>query len=300
LEEYNNKGSGLGLSICNNLAKSLNHGIRFKSKFGQGSKFYLLIKCEFVRDNQEVKRNTSPSKKKKANAIQKVREHKNFSTNILNLYNVSNSELSNHLKKFRTILVQQPDDMIIDTGIDTTIVKDFDLFKVSSLENIAKRTSMTNNLFVFQQESFNFCISCGKDINNLLRIAVIDDHKLVRDNTVNLIKSILDGIHISNYEIIEGSDGIDLLNIVQKDKEGIIKCIFIDENMEYLNGSEAVRIIRKLEDKQKIKKYQIVSITAFDDIDTTNTILSSGINAIITKPCTKSSITNELKKLVLE
>ena len=67
--------------------------------------------------------------------------------------------------------------------------------------------------------------------------------------------------------------------------------------MNYLNGSDAVSIIRKLEQLNKIKSYYIFSITAFDDIETKNNIMNSGINQIISKPCTKSSIIDVFKKL---
>ena len=64
--------------------------------------------------------------------------------------------------------------------------------------------------------------------------------------------------------------------------------------MEFLNGSEAVRIIRKLEYGNKIQKYPIVSITAFDDPETRKSIMNSGVDSILSKPCTK----NELRKIL--
>jgi DNA-binding NarL/FixJ family response regulator len=127
---------------------------------------------------------------------------------------------------------------------------------------------------------------------------VVDDHKLVRTNTINLIKKALSALNINDCNIIEGSDGIDLLNIVRKDEKCKIKCILIDENMEYLNGSEAVKIIRKLEQNNKIKSQHIVSITAFDDIGTRKNILDSGVNTILSKPCTKSNIIEILRNVL--
>ena len=57
--------------------------------------------------------------------------------------------------------------------------------------------------------------------------------------------------------------------------------------MNYLNGSDAVSIIRKLEQLNKIKSFYIVSITAFDDIETKNNIMKSGINQIISTQANK-------------
>ena len=112
-----------------------------------------------------------------------------------------------------------------------------------------------------------------------------------------MIKQVLSQLEVNDIEIIELSDGIELLNTVINDKSHRIKCIFTDENMEYMNGSEAVRIIRKLEQFRKIRSYEIVSITAFDDDETRKNILNSGVNSIITKPCSKSSITKIVSSL---
>jgi CheY-like chemotaxis protein len=128
-------------------------------------------------------------------------------------------------------------------------------------------------------------------------LVVVDDQRLVRRNTVNLIKIVISSMRINNLLIIEAVDGLDLLNIVRRDKEKSIKCIFTDENMDYINGSEAVKIIRNMEDKNKVNHYHIISITAFDDTETKNQIIKSGINSVIIKPCSKTYIINIFKSL---
>ena len=64
--------------------------------------------------------------------------------------------------------------------------------------------------------------------------------------------------------------------------------------MEFMKGSEAVRIIRKMEKDNKINKFHIVSLTAFEDDYYKNFILDSGVNSIIPKPCSKSDLTKIL------
>ena len=108
--------------------------------------------------------------------------------------------------------------------------------------------------------------------------------------TINLLRIVFDDLKIDDFEILEGYDGIDLLNMVRSDKDNKNRLIFIDENMEYLNGSQAVSIVRNLEQNKKIKKYEIISITAFDDKATQDRILGSGVNSILLKPCNKSDI----------
>ena len=51
-----------------------------------------------------------------------------------------------------------------------------------------------------------------------------------------------------DYEIIQCTDGMDILKfILDENIFDHIKIIITDENMEYLNGSEAIKIIRMIE-----------------------------------------------------
>ena len=169
---------------------------------------------------------------------------------------------------------------------ETKIVK-FDLYKNEEL----KLLQMIAN--------FNFSIYSLYYSESKLKILVVDDQKIIRENIINLIKKIFSNFNIENYFILDGSDGIDLLNIVKNDKEHNIKCIITDENMEYLNGSSAVEILRKLEENNKIKQYQVISSTANDDQETKNILMNYGVNYIISKPCTLSSLTTIFKKLAI-
>jgi PleD family two-component response regulator len=114
-----------------------------------------------------------------------------------------------------------------------------------------------------------------------------------------LINTLIYDLGISScFEVLQCSDGIELLDIIIKDKDNKIKLILIDENMEYLNGSETVKLIRKLEEKNKINKYYIVSISATDDIDNKIQIMKSGVNSIISKPCKKSDLNSIFKDIL--
>ncbi len=101
-----------------------------------------------------------------------------------------------------------------------------------------------------------------------------------------------------NFEIIEGNDGVDILKeIIQNQRtESAIHLVFTDEKMEYLNGSETVKILRMLERENKLKKTNIVSITSFEDEHSKNHILQAGVDHIISKPNTKNQICNIFEK----
>ena len=279
--DYNSKGSGLGLSICKSLANLLGYKIGFKSNYEKGSKFFLEIKCDLGRQRN----NTNCLE----NEIIMLSPRKN---NTHREY----FQIGNYLDKDYIISVKT------QNSIEEQTEKiEFGLNRNEFVKNVEKmdlKGSRSPNFELLDISSFGFDIGESNDYNEAkLIFVVVDDHKIVRDNTKNLLKIVLSSMKIEDYLIIEGSDGIDLINIVKNDKGNKIKCILLDENMEYLNGSETVKILRKLEEKNVINKYNYVSVTAFDDQETKNNIIKSGINSILSKPCTKSSLINVVKKL---
>ena len=285
-KEYNSKGSGLGLSITKTLANSLDHEIGFISTIGQGSEFYLNIKC--LNLNSSVKMNSIIQKRNN----KMILDSKEISLISQNYSCFQNNKIN--LSTFSENSKKECVDRLNNEQISLTTKRhNFNL----NQERFFK--SLSNDRLESEFEITRFSFSLGNIISddNTTSIVVIDDHKLIRDITINLIKSVMTTLNIQNYKIIEGSDGIDLLNIVRLDKEHKIKYILIDENMEFLNGSEAVKILRNIEKSNKIKNYNIISLTAFDDPETKNHILNCGLDSIISKPSTKSQILNIMQNL---
>jgi len=127
-------------------------------------------------------------------------------------------------------------------------------------------------------------------------ILIVEDHINIRDALKKMIKQILKEANKTEIEIIEGEDGVDILfRVIQDQAENNrIKCIITEENMNYINGSQAVRIIRDLEKRNKIKQNKIATITAFGDEITTQMIKNAGVDLIFNKPCNKQ----QMKKLL--
>ena len=94
-------------------------------------------------------------------------------------------------------------------------------------------------------------------------------------------------------DIITASDGIHMIQKVIEDQNNgnKIKCIITDENMEYLNGSEAIKIIRSFEKECKIKNVKIISATSQEDIQFVNNIKNIGADLVMSKPISKSNLT---------
>jgi len=134
--------------------------------------------------------------------------------------------------------------------------------------------------------------NCKQDKNIIL---LIDDHIYVREAVSNIIKNILRKNHLlDKFLIKEEKDGSDIIkNVIQDQFENNrISCIITDENMEFMNGSEAIKIIRNLEKNKKIKPITVASCTAYEDEGTRDLIKKSGVDYIISKPCSERAMLN--------
>lgn len=126
-------------------------------------------------------------------------------------------------------------------------------------------------------------------------ILIADDNHLINDVNKKIIETCLKKLN-ADYEIILCSDGVDIIrNILNEKMKKSIKCIITDENMEFLNGSEAIKFVRNLESKNYLDKIPIISVTSHEDKTIVNNILSCGANHVLSKPLTISSMINTFK-----
>ena len=105
---------------------------------------------------------------------------------------------------------------------------------------------------------------------------------------------LLNNTKIKDYDIIEGTDGIDILKEIISDQANgnKIKLIITDENMEYMCGSSAISLVREFEKQNKIQKYFICSLTAFEDTETKKDIINKGADIVLSKPISAKVLDN--------
>jgi len=82
-KESNNHGSGLGLNICKFIAEKLNHSLKFKSIYGEGSKFSLLISESCLKIEENYKNNLNLNKIEINNINNKIFNDK-YENKVLN------------------------------------------------------------------------------------------------------------------------------------------------------------------------------------------------------------------------
>ena len=131
-------------------------------------------------------------------------------------------------------------------------------------------------------------------------IILADDNQLINICSKKIISDILRENEISDFEIICVNDGIDILKLYFNNEETErIKLIITDENMDYLNGSEAIKIIRNIEKLKLKKKINIISLSCNEEKSTVEIILKAGADFILIKPLSKQSIKALLDKMNL-
>jgi len=188
---------------------------------------------------------------------------------------------------------------------------------INNIKNNIRSISMKNiqnNKEDIIDQSFNSltdsCMSSVKDnqkkksnsqfLKKSKKIIIVDDNKFINDSIKRLIESIIYEFNL-DIEVIQVSDGVDLLIAVVKDQEegNLVECVFTDENMEYMNGSYAIRIMRDWEKSKKVKNLKLFSITGQEDIQSSKAILASGADLVLGKPVSKIMLINCLKDINL-
>lgn len=126
-------------------------------------------------------------------------------------------------------------------------------------------------------------------------IILCDDSNIINNSHKRTIRDML----TNEYEYIMISDGIQLLEVVfryETIKNSKIKLVICDENMQFMNGSQAISILRAFQNQNKWSiKFPIYCATAFSDDTSKFNILASGFTDILAKPLTKSVLRDLLE-----
>jgi signal transduction histidine kinase len=216
--EYNSQGSGLGLSIVKNMANILNYKLGFKSVYGKGSKFY--VRIDFKNPFQLSKVKTI-SYNENDSLSKIILNHELNTPRSINYGNLKKNMIKSRLDNSDTNLLNQNKFIEIETN-RTQLIK-------LKLENNIESTQIPNYDEKKDITSFCFCLGLSKQLSvDSIKLVVVDDHKLVRDYTLNILKNLLKNFNSSLYEIVECSDGIELLNIVRLDTGNQINLILTD------------------------------------------------------------------------
>jgi len=277
------------------------------------------IDFKFI-ENYNKKNNKQYSNKNKA---------QNINFNSINHINITanNLNFTANLKSLDENIPNKIENSNINFNINKNTIENNLILKSDSkkknnnikINSINKNDEISNNNEKFNNNNINPNANLkklvkksyfSKEKNTVLdlnlkkekaKILIVDDHTFIRSSLKINLEKILKDKNIKNFEIIEGKDGVDIINYIIKDQQQniSIKCVFSDENMEYINGSEAFEILKKLELKIKIKKIPLCSVTAYEDTEKLkgkNSKYKDVLDKLLIKPCSEHDLLQFLQE----
>lgn len=315
---YNKKGSCFGLKIIKQLIHKLGHKLSISlNKKGIGLKFSICInnnEAELLKMTETLLKKQSCTPKERVwspyYAIKTETLGNSFSINS-SPFNLDASTDT----LIKASPVYKRDECYLNLLQATSPINDnknrriskFNKFVTMSSMLSPKKRKLSSNVVSSKSDLIN------KSPNDSLmtetnfnaqknKILIIEDYEAIRKSMKEVINRTLIELDIlKSFDIVEGNDGVDMLKLVIDDQiNHNIKCILTDENMNYVNGSDAIKIIKDLVKFGKVKEIPIYSVTSFTDELSQKNILMSGAKEIIRKPCSINDIKRIFKELKLK
>ena len=135
-----------------------------------------------------------------------------------------------------------------------------------------------------------------KIVKNLMKCLIVEDNLISRQILKELLSSLVD------FDIaVNGQEAIDSFALGHESKRPY-EVIFMDIMMPVVDGMEALRAIRALENKMEIPPQLAVKVimTSMDDPSTViKSFFECGADAYIVKPLSMQNILKELRALKL-
>jgi len=129
------------------------------------------------------------------------------------------------------------------------------------------------------------------------KVLIADDNEIINNSNKKMVSEILNEKGFE-FEIIQLFDGLEIIKYILNNNNNYekIKLILTDESMDCMNGSEAISFIRNFEKRKGLKPIQIVSLTCYENLATTNNILKTGADLVLCKPVSKSKLIDIIYK----
>ncbi|WP_426478686.1 response regulator [Chryseobacterium sp. CBSDS_008] len=319
-------GTGLGLTISNNILKYMGSSLSLTSELQKGSVFYFEIQVPYemseIHENEDLKIN-------KVLIVDDNEANRIIIQHMLAYKNVDSKLAANGMEALQILLAGERFDVIlmdyhmpVISGLET-IEKIRELFKEQNESSplIILHTSSEEHDVIdsFRQENNSFFLLKpikSEELYKTLRRAVKNTEKeitvnvqqetetsvlmqspqvlLVDDNPVNMVLNhkMMRSL-IPDVQLTEATDG---LQAWEQCKEKIFDIILMDVQMPVMDGIEATKQIRLLPEYSHVP---IIGVTAGNVLGEKEKCLNSGMNDFLPKPLRQADLLEMLKKYIL-
>ena len=122
------------------------------------------------------------------------------------------------------------------------------------------------------------------------RLLLVDDMKVNREIAVAFLKR-------QGFMVEEADNGLKAVEMVQNSEPGYYDAVLMDIQMPVMNGYEASRNIRRLENRE-LSDIPIIAMTANAFSEDVVTAMNAGMNGHIAKPIDAKNLINELSRVL--
>lgn len=319
-------GTGLGLTISNNLLKYMGTNLMLESEMEKGSVFYFDIEVPYDKDDLQ-ENDDDMTEIGRVLVVDDNQNNRTILQHMLAYKNIKSEAAANGLEAIQLLMNGERFDMILMdyhmpvlSGLET-IEKIKELFKIQGemIPLIVLHTSSEENEFIsaFRKDDKSYCLLKpikSDELYRTLRYALKDSKQnngkkdrvvsieemvieqpmtvlLADDNPVNrALNNKMMQLSAPNAILIEVSDGKQAL---MKCSETVFDLILMDVQMPVMDGIEATRSIRTLPD---YKDVPIVGISAGNSVGEKERCLSAGMSDFLPKPIRQAELFAVIKK----
>ena len=316
----NIEGTGLGMAITKNIVDMMGGTISVNSKINEGSEFIVTLKLKTidyqiekeeisdfifsdaliinpnidscnsisrVLNKLEINSNISITGKDGLSKINQATKNNNsyklyiidWMLEDVNCLDIVKSIRSNKINDNSIVIVTTYDRVIIQIDLKEVGINDICLkpMFLSDMVSILEKQLTNKNIVKKQENNYE-----GK------RVLIVDDLEVNRLIIIALLEKL--GVKVETAE-----NGKVALDIIQDKEENYFSLILMDVLMPIMNGYEATKAIRKINNLKKAN-IPIVAMTANAFEEDRNNALDAGMNDYLSKPIQVNKLAEILKK----
>ena len=126
-----------------------------------------------------------------------------------------------------------------------------------------------------------------------MNILIVDDSKIVRRVLTNTMQRYFKPPEWSELNIFEAEDGLQALEVMQKEK---IEIMLLDWNMPHMTGEEVVEAVRA---NKEWNKTRIIMATTEGTKESVLKMIKKGANGYMVKPFNEEAIFKTLNTITM-
>ncbi|WP_419023731.1 response regulator [Emergencia sp.] len=320
------QGTGLGMTITENIVRIMNGAIHVKSRFGEGSQFIVAIQFDLAEDEEICTRDMSGLPVLVVDDDQAVCESTAVLLDELGMrgyWVMSGREAIASIKEAH----QRADDYF-------AVILDWIMPEMNGLETVkVLREEMGEDVPIIIISAYDYSdieeefIAAGADafitkplfkskVFRVLQLFCSDNHLETESAASEETLSALDGRHVLLVEDNElnrdiavellqmqglivdiAQNGKEALEIFQKSRIGFYDAVLMDIQMPVMNGYESTQAIRQLERKDS-QTVPILALTADAFTSDVGKAHKAGMNDHISKPIDFTGLVETLEKWI--